>query len=68
MFKQGNTLAQDERIRMMPTEFRFFRRYMGWSKRTAANQFGVTVNEVETFETKGPIPEYIENIVRRHNG
>ena len=66
MFKQGNTLAQDERIRMMPTEFRFFRRYMGWSKRTAANQFGVTVGEVETFETKGPIPEYIEQAVKRY--
>ncbi|MFC1560701.1 hypothetical protein ACFL3W_02040 [Pseudomonadota bacterium] len=66
MFKQGNTLAQDGSIRMMPTEFRFFRRYMGWSKRTAANQFGVTVREVETFETKGPIPEYIEQVVKRY--
>jgi len=66
MFKQGNTLAQDVHIPMMPTEFRFFRHYMGWSKRTAARQFGLTVEEVKALETKGPIPEYIEQAVKRY--
>lgn len=66
MFKSGNTLAQDVHIPMMPTEFRFFRRYMGWSKRTAARQLGVSVDDVKAFETKGSIPEHIEQVVKRH--
>ena len=66
MFKAGNTLAQDAHIPMMPTEFRFFRRYMGWSKRAAARQFGLTVKEIKALETKGPIPGYIEQVVKRY--
>ena len=66
MFKAGNTLAQDANIPMMPTEFRFFRHYMGWSKRTAARQLGVSVRQVSNFETKGPIPDYIEQVIKRY--
>jgi len=66
MFKPGNDLASGVTFRMTGTEFRFYRRLYGWSRRQAAYQFGVTPDDIDTFESSGRIPEHIEDAVKQY--
>ena len=66
MFKPGNHLASDVTFHMTGTEFRFYRRLYGWSRRQAAYQFGVTLDDIDSFESSGHIPEHIEAAVKQY--
>ena len=60
MFKQGNTSAENIVFPMTTTEFRSWRRLLGWSQSQTARQLGLDESNIVGYETRGHIPESVQ--------
>jgi DNA-binding XRE family transcriptional regulator len=60
MFKLGNTSAENINFPMTRTEFKSWRRLLGWSQSQAARQLGLDKSDITDYETRGHIPESVQ--------